>query len=270
MIVCIDIGGGTTRVGFSEDGRTFKSIVKFPTYQEFDEEINRIIQEIKNLSSNIEKISFAAAGTINRNDGRLIKWGQRHSWWGKSIFEPLRSSFPDAILKLENDAQAAGIGEAVFGSGQNHRVVGYITLSTGVGGGLYIDKNLAPHMFGFEPGHQIVNFAETETWSCGQKGCWEAYASGIAFKKRFGVLGEECEDQEIWNEYAKLLAPGISNTILIWSPEIIILGGGIAGKFDRFIEPLKAELIAELSIFEMPEIVKAKLDEPGLYGGLVI
>ena len=109
---------------------------------------------------------------------------------------------------------------------------------------------------------------ETRIWSCGQKGCFEAYASGTAFQKMFGTKAENCEDPIIWQKYAKFIAVGIANLLVFWSPEVLVIGGGVSNKFDKFIQPLKLELTTLLPIFQVPEIRKAKLDEPGLYGGL--
>lgn len=272
MIVCVDIGGGTTRIGFSNDGKTFENIIKFPTLEDFDEEMSQICQEIKKTTSDIEKISVAAAGSMDSREGKIVRWGQKHSWWDKSIFSPLKNEFPNADLKLENDADMAVLGEAVFGAGRNYNSVSLITFSSGIGGGLVINKKIAPIDNGTEPGHLIVKFDETREWSCGQKGCYEAYASGTAFEKKFGLKPESCDDQEVWNEYAKLAATGIANMVLLWSPEVVIVGGGVSAKFDLFAESLSQEVKRLLGAYDnlMPEIVRMDLPEPGLYGGLAL
>jgi glucokinase len=272
MIVCIDIGGGTTRIGFSTDGKTFEEIIKFPTFDDFDEVVNKIIEEIKIKTDTPEKISIAAPGTLDRKKGKLISWGQKHSWWGKSFFEPLNSNFPNANLKLEHDADVAALGEACFGAGVNYSSFGFITFSSGIGGALIENKRPARVSVDNEVGHQIVNFSETNEWSCGQKGCWESYASGTAFKKIFGIPPEECNDPEIWAKYGKFVAPGLANMMLLWRPEAILIGGGVSNKFESFISPLKDEVGKSLGTYKnlVCDIVKAELDEPGLYGGLVL
>lgn len=270
MIICIDIGGGTTRIGFSIDKKTFDKIVKFPTFDDFQDQINRMILEIKNLTPNPEKIIIAAAGAVDRKNGIIIKWGQKTCWWGQKVFKILRKTFPEVKLAMDNDANIGALGEAVLGAGKNYSLVGYVTFSSGIGGCMIVNKKIVDHKFGIEPAHQIVNFKETDAWSCGQKGCFEAYASGTAFKKIFGMPAEKCEDQTVWDRYAKLAAVGIANLLVLWSPEVLVIGGGLSNKFDKFIEPLKKELISLLPIFEVPQIVKSELDEPGLYGGLVL
>jgi predicted NBD/HSP70 family sugar kinase len=271
MIVCIDIGGGTTRIGFSENKKTFKNIVKFSTEDNFEQEIEKIVEEIKKETQGPHSVVIAAAGLVDRENGMIISWGQKKSWWGKNIFKPFSKIFPKAKLLIENDANLAALGEAVFGAGKNNLCVGYITLSSGVGGGLVINKEILSHSYGFEPGHQIVNYSEEKEWSCGQKGCFESYASGKAFEQIFNQPAENCSDKVIWEKYGRIIAPGVANLIVFWSPEVLVIGGGIANRFESFIEPLEKELTRILPMYKkLPKIVKGELDEAGLYGGLSV
>ena len=266
MTVCIDIGGSTSRLGFSNNKRKFDKIIRFTTFDNFQDQINRIIFEIKSQSLDISKINIAAAGSLDKKKGIFIKWGQKKLWRGQNIFQPLFQAFPKTSFLLENDANVAALGEAVYGAGRNYSLVGYLTLSSGIGGCLIINKKITPHHFGIEPAHQIINFYETKVWSCGQRGCFESYASGTAFKQIFGITAEECDDKNIWKAYSKLVAVGLANLIVLWSPEIMVIGGGVANKFEQFISPLKLELKKLLPIFNTPLILKSKLNDAGLYG----
>lgn len=268
MIVCVDIGGGTTRIGFSDNRKTFTKIVKFPTENNFDLEIKLIVQKLREVTSNIEVIVIAIAGSVDRKTGKIISWGQRKSWWGKNIISVLSEYFPKKKFFIENDANIGALGEAVFGAGKNYSLVGYITLSSGIGGCLIVDKKIIDHKFGIEPGHQIVNFSETKKWSCGQKGCFESYASGTAFEQIFGISPEKCTDENIWKKYGESVAVGVANLICLWSPEIIIIGGGVSSKFDSFVKPLRKKLVELLPIYNIPKILKSQLKEAGLLGGL--
>lgn len=269
MTACIDIGGSDTRVGVSRDGSSFDDIKIFPTEEMFDEELKKITEILSQYASELQKVVIAAAGVVDRKNGTLIRWGQRRSWQGKNYFDPIRKISPSADYVLENDADAAGLAEAVSGAGKAYSIVAYLTLSSGIGGNLIVNGKVQPQKYGIEPGHQIINFNETEEWTCGQRGCFESYASGFAFEKRFGVKPDDCMDPEIWKKYAALLAVGLVNVMAMWSPEVIVLGGGVSNKFDMFIEPLKQEITSRIS-YEQPEIVAAEFDEPGLHGGLVL
>lgn len=267
--VCVDIGGGTTRIGISDDGQILRNIYRFATETNFDQEMAHIIDVVQKDVSHPQKIVVAAAGSVDRQQGVLVSWGQKKSWWGKSIFIPLEIAFPTSTLLLENDANLAALGEAVFGAGKMYDQVGMLTMGSGIGGCLVYDKKIVPHVFGLEPAHQIINFNETRVWSCGQRGCYESYASGYAFKEIFGMPAEECDDGNIWNTYAGYLSIGLANLIALWSPEIMILGGGVSAQFDRFIDPLLRRLSETLPMYELPIITRAELSEPGLFGGLV-
>ncbi len=268
MTVCVDIGGETTRVGVSSDGQTFSAIERFATSDAFDKEMVSIVGAVRKHTQHADKIVVAAAGSVDRKQGTLLVWGQKHTWWGKSIFAPLSEAFPKATLLLENDANIAALGEAVYGAGKLYDQVGYLTISSGIGGGLIHNKTIVPHIYGLEPAHQIVNVCETDVWSCGQRGCYESYASGTAFKKLFGMPAEVCTDPDVWGRYAKLIAVGLANMIVLWSPEIMVIGGGVAQSFDKFIAPLQKELTYLLPIFDIPKVMRAELSEPGLFGGL--
>lgn len=267
MILCVDVGGTNTRIGLSRDGASFFETTKFGTGQEFSDEINRIVEEVKGYSKEIDKIFFATAGVVQREKGELVWWSQYPKWNNTNVFSHLQKYFPNASMRLENDAASAALGEAVYGAGKEYSVVSWFTLSTGIGGGLVIDKEIVRTRSGFEPGHQIV-ISDGAKWHCGQRGCFESIASGTAFKKKFGVAAEDCTDEAVWNSYSKLLALGLTNIIALWSPEVIILGGGVSQRIDYFLNPLKEELKRNVTFTSLPDIKKTVFDEPGLYGGL--
>ena len=121
---------------------------------------------------------------------------------------------------------------------------------------------------GFEPGHQIL-IPKGRKWTCGQHGCFEAYASGTAFYKTYSVRAENCQDKKIWARHAQVVGWGLINTIILWSPDVVIIGGGLAQAGPLLFKPLRAYVRANLKIFTPPKIVPAKLgDQAGLYGGL--
>lgn len=268
MNICIDIGGFTTRVGFSSSNINIDSIITFPTFDIFSSEINTIIQTIHQNTKSVHKICIGCAGSLDKKNGFIISWGQKKSWWNRSLFKPLHKAFPKAQLLLENDANLAALGEAIYGAGKNYNLVGYISLSSGIGGCLISNKSIVPHYFGIEPAHQIINYNEIKKWSCGQKGCFESYASGKAFQKIFGITPNNCDNKTIWKQYSSLVAVGIANMLVLWSPEVLVIGGGISNKFNQFHTPLIKKLKSLLPIFQIPPIIKANLNEPCLYGCL--
>lgn len=168
-------------------------------------------------------------------------------------------------LYLENDAALAGLGEATVGVGQGRDLVAYVTVSTGVGGARIVDGRIDRKAVGFEPGHQIINFG-------GAAQTLESQISGRALLAKFGQLPREITDKKIWAETAKILAAGLYNMILHWSPETVVVGGAMALKRPGIdLELVREELTRINQVLpSLPEIVPAALgDLGGLHGASV-
>ncbi|TAN58722.1 ROK family protein [Patescibacteria group bacterium] len=183
-------------------------------------------------------------------------------WSKKPLAKELKKIFGAPVL-LENDAGLAGLGEAVYGAGKGKKIVAYLTISTGVGGARIVDEKIDKNAFGFEPGHQIVFLNKKFT-------TLENIASGTAIEKKYGKKPFEIFDAKIWDNVAKDLAYGLHNVAVLWSPDIIILGGSMMKKIGIPVERVKFHLSKILKIFpKSPLIKKSKLgDLAGLYGAL--
>lgn len=177
-------------------------------------------------------------------------------------------------VKVTNDANAAALGEARFGAAKKFKDSIFITLGTGVGGGIIIDGKLFEGGCGAgaEIGHMVIerggNFC-----TCGRRGCWEAYSSATALIKSTKEAMEEDPSSEMWRtytpdtvtgktafeycesdftakkvveKYIDYLACGIINLADIFRPQAVILGGGISKEGDRLIVPLQRRLDAEI------------------------
>ena len=176
---------------------------------------------------------------------------------------------------LENDANAAALGEFVAGAGIGHKSLVAVTLGTGVGSGavlggkLYTGFNYA----GMEAGH-IVSHRGGRECTCGRKGCWETYASatGLIRSTREAMLAHR--DSALWRlaptleavngktpfdaaqagdpaaqrvveEYVEDLACGLANLINILQPEVVCVGGGICKQGENLLAPVRAVLDRE-------------------------
>lgn len=273
MYLLFDIGGTRTRIALSEDGETFGDPIIFSTPKKYDEaltEFGNIVQ--KNFSD--KKISAASVGLPCVFDEKFNKIIAAHNlplWTGQPIKNDLSKVF-SAPVYLENDASLAGLGEAIKGAGKNHKIVAYITVGTGIGGARIVDKKIDRKASGFEPGHQIIDV--DKSWFSEKERGSEDYLdfgdmiSGSALERRFGVKAHELNDEEVWDEVAKMLSVGLGNTILHWSPDVVVLGGGLVSKIS--IEKVKTNLKKVLKTFPIhPEIKKAELgDLGGLHGAL--
>lgn len=262
MFLLFDIGGTKTRIALSKDGKEIDSFEVLPTPHNFEEGLVLIEETAQRLSKD-EKITAVAgglAGLLDKENSKMILSPNLPDWLEKPIKERLGGIF-NASVFLENDAALAGLGEAVYGAGVDYGVVAYLTISTGVGGSRIVDKKIDENVFGFEPGGEIMD-AEGNDFGF--------YVSGAGIKKRFGKEATEINDEKIWDDIMKWLTFGINNTVAYWSPEVVILGGGIMQSKYISIDKIKS-LFKESSKLPMPEIKLASLgDKSAIFGALAL
>lgn len=272
MFIVVDVGGTNTRVAASKDGETIADKKRFSTLKAFEEGISQISDTIKSLAGKdtVEGVAVGIPGTIDHRTGKTIIVPNIPTWNDQNVGEVLESSLHIPVT-CANDAELAALGEAVFGAGKDHRVAGYLTVSTGIGGSLVIDKKLVPRSHNTEPGGMIIDMNSEMIDSLGRKGTFETLASGLAFTKRFGLRADECTDPEIWRMHIQVLGQGVVNVILMWSPEILVIGGGLTQGGDFLFKPLRKFVKDNLRLFPPPPIVPAELgDDVGLFGGLAL
>lgn len=209
-------------------------------------------QVIKNICSSIDSvysqkikgIGIGIAGQIDQKNGILISSPN----FGKDfknikIKKIISQKFKKPVL-LENDANCFALGESIYGQGKNCNPIVGLTLGTGVGGGIVINKKIYHGKNGLagEIGHSIIK--ENGLFcSCGQKGHLEAYASGTAMSKIYQNLTGKKEEPiyveqkfyqkdraaiKTFNIMSESLAYGLINIIRILDPQIIVLGGGLS------------------------------------------
>ncbi len=193
-------------------------------------------------------------------------------------------------VSVTNDANAAALGEAVFGAGKGYSDSVFITLGTGVGGGIIIGGKLfqGGKNVGAEIGHTVINHGG-EKCTCGRKGCFEAYSSATALIRDTKRAMEEDKSSAMWKcggldkvtgktafdyadgdsaakkvveGYIYNLACGIINLANVFRPQAVILGGGVAEQGDRLIAPLQERLDKKIfggQSYAPVKIVKASL-----------
>lgn len=261
------------RLSVSRDGENFDEPSIFKTPKDFNEGMNLFAKTARELGGG-EKIKAAAggiAGPLDPSKTMLINSPNIKGWIGKPLKESMQALI-EAPVFIENDAAIVGLGEAAYGAGKGEGIVAYITVSTGVGGAKIVDGKIERNAFGFEPGHQIIDPDGALCPTCGSLGHLESRVSGSALEKRFHKKPREITDMSIWEEEAKWLAYGLHNTIVHWSPDILVLGGSMMLKKPGIsLERVAYHLRKNLLIFpQLPKLVKASLgDVGGLYGALV-
>lgn len=257
MYIAIDVGGTTTRIGASKNKRDFFVIERFKTQKNFDKAIKQIITTTKQLSNNkkIQKLVIAIPGSFNQTKTKRLP--NLLDWQSKPLKKLLSQSLKCEVV-LANDADAAGIGEAKRGAGKGYKKIAYFTFSTGVGGCHIINNKVTARP---RPGHLIFK-PNGKKCGCGKRGCFEMYGSGTGFKRTNKTNPKTCKNKKTWAKHAQIVSWGIINSIKQWSPDIIVIGGGLTQVGTLLFKPLR-------KLIKKPPIKRAKLgDNAGLYGGL--
>lgn len=271
--VLFDIGGTKTRVAVSSDLQSLDAHTSFKTPVKFEDGIKKLLVTIKELGA--EKPLALAGGVRGRldeektgieNDAVLTGWKR------KSIVEALTKKYSVPVF-LENDSALAGLGEAVYGAGKGMEIIAYHTVSTGVGGVKIENEEIDMMHAGQEPGHQILDVDRTVLGD-EISPTLENLVSGTAVEQRFGVKAYEIPQSDlIWRELAGYLAQGLRNTIVYWSPDVIVLGGSMIIGDPRIpLDDIRKATVEVLDGFtDCPFITTAALgDEAGLYGAMAI
>ena len=251
------------RFSFSVDGEKVDEIKVVQTPQEYEDGLKIIINIFKEFSKSakIEKIVGGVAGVLDSDRSCLLKAHNLHNWENKTLKNDLIKE-TGCVVNLENDAALEGLGESVFGAGKDYDIVAYLTVGTGVGGVRIVDKKIDRKAIGFEPGHMILNL--DGNFDLGDM------VSGGGLEKKYKKESEEIKDEKVWEEASKYLAIGIFNTALFWSPNIIVLGGGLILNNAIPFEKVKVYLKdIKWSYPNFPEIKKAQLGElSGVMGAI--
>ncbi|MEX1026394.1 MAG: ROK family protein [Candidatus Paceibacterota bacterium] len=272
MYILFDVGATKTRIAATRDRETFTEPTIVRTPKSFDEFKATFVATAREHGDGevIDGAVGGMTGALDKTRGVIVHSPHLPDWNGRAVADELGSELA-AQVTVENDSAVVGLGEAVYGAGKGHRIVSYVTVSTGVGGARMIDGRIDESAYGFEPGHQIVDLSGTlEEDNAG--GTLEGLISGTALANRYGKAAADIHEPEVWETLAERLAVGLYNLSLVWSPEVIVLGGSmITG--DPAIDVAATEAPFRERITRVfptaPEIKKAELgDINGVWGAL--
>lgn len=272
--ILFDIGGTKTRVAHADSLTQFQTPLKFETPMLYREGLEALFKAIDACASHsrITAIAGGIRGPLNHEKSGIISETKLTDWVGRNIVKDLNARYGVPVF-LENDTAIVGLGEATFGAGKGYDIVAYHTVSTGVGGARFVHGKLDVSSVGFEPGHQELDI-DRSIFGHHIQHTLENLVSGTALENRRGKKPYEIsQDDAVWDELAKYLAHGLKNTIVYWSPEVIVLGGSMIVGNPRIllkdIQNHTSELLGNL--LPCPKIVDAELkDEGGLYGALAL
>ncbi len=272
--VVFDIGGTKTRVAVSDDLETLSEVKSFATKMSFKDGVAALKKAIDALTKgkSITAMAGGIRGLLLEDKSGIANDAVLSGWAGESLVAELKQTY-DVPVHLENDTALAGLGEAVFGAGKGVDIVVYHTISTGVGGVKIESGTIDTASAGFEPGHQVLDIDRTILGD-DVSPTLENLVSGAGLEARMGVKPYEIPQEDtIWDELAEYLAQGLRNTILYWSPEVIVLGGSmITGDPKIPLEAIRKYTVEVLDGFvECPFITLSALgDEAGLHGALAL
>src|SRR3990167_4667302 len=216
MSIGIDIGGTHTRIGVGSAGQIEKK-ADFPTL-EFPEVVNQIKKVVNEISPGKDTlVGVGCPGPIETATGRLGQLNNLPSFSGQNLKEVLERELSLSVT-VEHDASLAALAEARYGAGKGKDPVLYYTVSTGIGTGLIYHGEVYRGVFNPEAGQQIVTGVNRNL---------EKVASGTALKEIYGKDPAKIVGTPEWDKALERLARGITNSILHYSPEIVIIGGGL-------------------------------------------
>lgn len=195
--------------------------------------------------------------------------------WDRYPLVPEISELTGVRAIMDNDANVGALGEAYHGASKTTRSSLYLTLSTGIGGGIIIDRSIYRGIDSFagEIGH-INLVPDGPDCLCGSRGCFERMCCGLWLERDYGKPAKELlTDSEFVRQYVVYLARGLKAALMILNPETIVIGGGISKAGDRLFVPLREELDRQMPAWSRARRVvePAQLeDDSVLFGALVL
>lgn len=272
LVVGIDIGGTNTKFGMVDRiGNIYvEENISTPFYRDFDDYINAVKDVIVKLEKNVENAEIIGIGigapNGNHNTG-AIALAANLPWTGiLPIVAKLQKFFPSTCIVLDNDANAAAIGEMIYGGAAKMRDFLFVTLGTGVGSGFVANGEMIYGHDGLagELGHVIVEKNGREC-GCGRCGCLETYASAPGIKRTVSELLSKSNEDSVFRHKSldefeakniteaaqngdkiaiaafritgEILGLALANAVAITVPEAIFLFGGLAKSGNFIFEP---------------------------------
>lgn len=288
LAVGVDIGGTRMRAALVTKGGTIitRSEAATPARNGPEAVVDQVAILVAKVTSGVARESLTSVG--------VCAPGPLDTTAGMALSTPTISGFSDYPLRdrlqdqidlpvfLEHDGHAAAFGEWSFGAGRGFSNMVYVTISTGIGSGAIVDgrlhrghRGMAGHV-----GHMTILPGGPQC-ACGNLGCWEALAAGPAFAilanaQGFSdgaavfdaARGADARAQALVEQLSRYLGIGLVNLMHIFSPEVIVLGGGVVAGLDLMRPHIERHIAATaMAPFRTIALRKAELgDNPGVLG----
>ena len=291
MIGAVDIGGTKIAVGAVREDGSIAARLECPTLTEkgFPAAMRRVagmLLEASHISGeDYQGIGVACPGPLDPFTGVIGDVGTLPGWQGGNLERELAREFGVRVA-VENDADAAALAEATWGAAKGAGRFIYITVSTGIGGGIILAGELYRGVDGAHPelGHQVID-ASGPLCYCKAHGCWESLASGPAMSAWMrgqsprddeltaaqicarARAGDELAQRAVERE-AHYLGLGLANLVTLFTPGVIALGGGVMKSADLILDPAR-EVIRRICTQVPAEKTELRLASLGSDTGLI-
>ena len=221
-----------------------------------------------------DRCGIGFGGPVNFAAQRIALSTHVGGWQDFPLTAHLEQLFEIPVI-MDNDANAGAIGEAAYGAGRGADPLFYMTISTGIGGGIYSAGGVwrGADSYAGEIGHLTIRPNGPECL-CGARGCFERMCSGLSLERDHGRSAKDLLiDPAFVRRYVVDLALGLKACIMLLNPARIVIGGGISKAGDALFEPLRAELRRQITDWSNAriDVVPAALgDDSVLYGALAL
>ena len=306
LVCAVDLGGTNLRAAnVDRDGRIYeRTRTATPETDKAEDIVSAIVAAVRecetaalNRGAQIQAVSVVVPGSVQVGTGVVVNAPNIPSLPGFRLAAALSEALDRPVL-LENDANAAALGEMWQGAARNCNTISCLTLGTGVGGAIVFDGQLWRGVDGTagELGHTSVEPFGGVKCKCGNVGCLEVYASATAIVRmaREGLAQQASSSLnsipaaewtseriaraaierdplalDVFRKAGAYLGVAMANLINIFNPEMIVIGGGVSAAWDLFAQPAREEVMRRA--FPVPaqrcQIVRAECgDDAGLLG----
>lgn len=290
--IALDLGGTQTRAALVDEHGTVSNRVTLPTpAQEGPDAVIAKIAEAANFAMggapDIVGVGLSSPGPLDTESGVAIRLPNFKDF----VNFPIRAALEEKLQRkvhLENDGISAAIGEWKFGAGRGLHSLVYVTVSTGIGGGVIVNNTVVRGHMGMAShvGHMAI-MPNGNRCNCGSTGCWETYAAGPFFAARASrALGKTVQPKDVFalaregnavaqqqvDEEARMLGLGLTSLLYLFSPQKIIIGGGLSNASAQLFPGINAYIQANaMKPFRDVPIEKAGLGgNSGLIGAAAL
>ena len=258
-VLAIDIGGTKFTMALFEDGRLTRREARKTSREGGRAWMLPRIEEIGLAwlrDHQVDACGIGFGGPVNFETQQVVLSTHAGGWQDFDLPAWTCERFRAPVI-MDNDANAGALGEGFHGAGAGFRPLFYLTLSTGIGGGILGEEGVwrGADSYGGEIGHLTVR-PDGPACLCGANGCFERLCCGLWLERDHGRPAHELiEDPAFVERYVVDLALGLKSAIMLLNPARIVIGGGIAKAGDRLFAPLRAELRRRITSWS-----KARID----------